>query len=137
MKVLAFQQLPYRDLPANFSLNYQSVVTPPYFELVEAGKMHRAHMDFLDEMLHAARAGFDGIGVTEHSQAAYDVLPNPNLELAALAYATQAEGLNTALACVGRSLGKTKEPLRVAEEFSVIDQISGGRLIAGFPISLS
>ena len=45
--------------------------------------------------------------------------------------------MNTALACVGRSLGKTKEPLRVAEEFSVIDQISGGRLIAGFPISLS
>jgi alkanesulfonate monooxygenase SsuD/methylene tetrahydromethanopterin reductase-like flavin-dependent oxidoreductase (luciferase family) len=137
MKVLAFQQLAYRHLPPGFSEKYTSVVTPPYFELVEAEKMHEAHVHFLDEMMHAARVGFDGLGVTEHSQAAYDILPNPNLLLAALAYGTQAEGLKPALACVGRSLGKTKEPLRVAEEFSVIDQISGGRMIAGFPISLS
>lgn len=137
MKVLAFQQLPYRYLPDDFAQHHRSVVTPPYFDLVEPAKMHEAHVNFLDEMMHAARVGFDGLGVTEHSQAAYDVLPNPNLELAALAYATQAEGLTPALACVGRSLGKTKEPLRVAEEFAVIDQISGGRMIAGFPISLS
>lgn len=137
MKVLSFQQLPYRHMPADFASRYDSIVHTPYFELVDAKLMHQDHVHFLDEMLHAARCGFDGIGLTEHSQASYDILPNPNLQLAALAYATQAEGLNTALACLGRALGKSKEPLRVAEEYSVIDQISGGRLIAGFPISLS
>jgi len=137
MKVLAFQQLPYRHLPADFAEKYDSIVKTPYFDLVDADLMHQDHVHFLDEMLHAARCGFDGIGVTEHSQASYDVLPNPNLQLSALAYATQSEGLNTALACLGRALGKSKEPLRIAEEYAVIDQISGGRLIAGYPISLS
>ncbi|MFC7049883.1 LLM class flavin-dependent oxidoreductase [Emcibacter nanhaiensis] len=137
MKVLAFQQLPYRHLPDDFAEKYNSVVKTPYFELVDSKLMHQDHVHFLDEMLHAARCGFDGIGLTEHSQASYDVLPNPNLQLAALAYATQSEGLDTALACLGRALGKSKEPLRIAEEYAVLDQISGGRLIAGFPISLS
>ncbi len=137
MKVLSFQQLPYRHLPDDFASKYDSIVTTPYFDLVDPKLMHQDHNHFIDEMLHAARCGFDGIGTTEHGQAVYDILPNPNLQMAALAYATQAEGLNTALACLGRALGKTKEPLRVAEEYSVIDQISGGRMIAGFPISLS
>ena len=137
MKILSFQQLPYRHLPDDFASKYDSIVTTPYFDLVQPELMHRDHVHFLDEMMHAARAGFDGVGTTEHSQASYDVLPNPNLQMAALAYATQTEGLNTALACLGRALGKSKEPLRIAEEYSVIDQISGGRLMAGFPTSLS
>lgn len=137
MKVLSFQQLPYRHMPADFASKYNSVVTTPYHELVDAKLMHQDHVHFLDEMMHAARCGFDGVGTTEHSQASYDILPNPNLQMAALAYATQAEGLNTALACLGRALGKSKEPLRIAEEYSVLDQISGGRLIAGYPVSLS
>ena len=137
MKVLSFQQLPYRHLPDDFASKHDSIVTTPYFDLVDPKLMHRDHNHYLDEMLHAARCGFDGIATTEHGQAAYDVLPNPNLQMAALAYATQAEGLNTVLACLGRALGKSKEPLRIAEEYAVIDQISGGRLIAGFPISLS
>jgi alkanesulfonate monooxygenase SsuD/methylene tetrahydromethanopterin reductase-like flavin-dependent oxidoreductase (luciferase family) len=138
MKVLAFEQLPYRHLPADFTQHYQeSVVTTPYNELIDPRLMHEDHVNFLDEMMHAARAGFDGVGVTEHEQASYDILPNPNLQLSALAYNTQKEGLDVALACVGRSLGKSREPLRIAEEYAVLDNISGGRLIAGFPVALS
>ena len=124
-------------MPENFAEKHDSVVTIPYHELVDRDLMHQDHMHFIDEMLHASRMGFDGIGTTEHGQSSYDILPNPDLQLAALAYATQSEGLDTALACLGRSLGKSKEPLRIAEEYSVIDQISGGRLIAGYPIALS
>lgn len=137
MKIISFQQAPYRHMPPDFPQKYNSVVTTPYHELVDSRLMHQDHVHFIDEMLHAARCGFDGIGTTEHGQASYDILPNPNLQMAALAYATQAEGLTTALACLGRSLGKSKEPLRVAEEYAVLDQISAGRLIAGYPISLS
>jgi alkanesulfonate monooxygenase SsuD/methylene tetrahydromethanopterin reductase-like flavin-dependent oxidoreductase (luciferase family) len=56
---------------------------------------------------------------------------------AALAYATRAEGLDTAITILGRSLGKSREPLKVAEEYALLDCISGGRLIAGFPVGLS
>jgi alkanesulfonate monooxygenase SsuD/methylene tetrahydromethanopterin reductase-like flavin-dependent oxidoreductase (luciferase family) len=38
---------------------------------------------------------------------------------------------------VGRSLERSREPPRVAEEFAVLDRMSGGRLIAGFPVALS
>ena len=97
MKVLSFQQLPYRHLPDDFAQKYNSVVTTPYHELVDPALMHLDHVHFLDEMLHAARCGFDGIGLTEHSQASYDILPNPNLQLASLAYATQSEGYRPCL----------------------------------------
>jgi alkanesulfonate monooxygenase SsuD/methylene tetrahydromethanopterin reductase-like flavin-dependent oxidoreductase (luciferase family) len=42
-----------------------------------------------------------------------------------------------AITVLGRSLGKTREPLKIAEEYALLDCISGGRLIAGFPVGLS
>ena len=137
MKVLSFQQMPYRNMPSDFAQKHNSVVDTPYNELVKAKEMHEYHVNFIDEMLHAARMGFDGLGTTEHGQASYDILPNPNLQMAALAYATEKENLDVAICNVGRSLGKSKEALRIAEEYAVLDQISGGRLIAGFPVALS
>ena len=35
---------------------------------------------------------------------------------------------------MGNSLALYNTPTRVAEEFAMIDCISGGRLIAGFPV---
>ena len=35
------------------------------------------------------------------------------------------------------SLGKTREPLKIAEEYALIDCVTGGRLIAGFPVGVS
>ncbi|MBU7436241.1 LLM class flavin-dependent oxidoreductase [Paraburkholderia fungorum] len=137
MKILAFEQLGYRHLNSDYSQKYDSVTTMPYKKLVDNKLMHQDHMHYLDEMMHAARSGFDGLAMTEHEQASYDVLPNPNLQMSALAYNTQREGLDVALACVGRSLAKSREPLRIAAEYSVLDQISAGRLIAGFPVGLS
>lgn len=137
MKVLAFEQLAYRHFASDYASKYDSVTTMPYHALVDRKLMHQDHMHFLDEMMHAARSGFDGLATTEHEQASYDVLPNPNLQMSALAYATQSEGLDVGLACVGRSLAKSREPLRIAAEYAVLDQISAGRLVAGFPIGLS
>ena len=138
MKVNYLQQITYRHLPSNFRDRYaESVVTNPYWELVDPDRMSAAFRDGLDEMMHAARAGFDGVGVTEHAQANYDVSPNPDLIASAFAYATETERLEVAVNVLGRTLGKTREPLRVAEEYAVIDHISGGRLVAGFPLGLA
>ena len=35
---------------------------------------------------------------------------------------------------MGNSLALYNPPIRVAEEFAMLDCISGGRLIAGFPV---
>src|ERR1700743_1448442 len=89
------------------------------------------------ELMHGARAGFDGIVTTEHSQSSYDMSPNPTLLAYAVAAAAQAAGLDIAITIRGRSLGKTREPLKIAEEYALLDCMSGGRLIAGFPVGLS
>jgi len=137
MKVTYFQQVPYRHLPSDFEQHYESVVTTPYHKLTKAELVARAYRDALDECMHAARAGFDGIAITEHAQSSYDMAPNPDLLEAALAYATEVEGINTAIYPVGRSLGKSREPLRVAEEQAMLDCMSNGRLVSGFPVGLA
>ncbi|MDR0359008.1 MAG: LLM class flavin-dependent oxidoreductase, partial [bacterium] len=54
---------------------------------------------------------------------------------AALARATN--GLDVALVQMGATLPTTNPPIRVAEEYAMLDCISGGRLVAGMPIGSS
>ena len=71
--------------------------------------MSAAFRDGLDEMMHAATAPeFDGVGVTEHAQANYDVSPNPDLIASAFAYATETERLEVGVNVLGRTLGKRR-----------------------------
>lgn len=88
-------------------------------------RMQQDLLAFVSEMMHAAREGFDGVALTEHGQSSYDVMPNPNLIAATLATMTQLEGVPAAISVLGRSLGKSREPLRVAEEYAMIDCLSG------------
>src|SRR5258705_2607961 len=39
-----------------------------------------------------------------------------------------------AICVIGNSIGGYNPPIRVAEEFAMLDVISGGRLVAGFPV---
>lgn len=136
MKVILFEQAPYRYLPPDFEEHYSSVCNTPY-SLTTRDGIYSSIRDFVDELLAGARAGFDGISVTEHGQTSWDMMPNPDVVAGALAYVTEAEGLDVAVYPMGRSLGKSREPVRVAEEYALIDALSGGRLVAGFPVGLS
>src|SRR5579859_4996413 len=134
MKVCALIQTPYRELPSDFERRYVSAVTPPYWDLVAPEKVRQCYLWTLEELTAAARAGFDGVAMTEHSQNTYDMMPNPNLLMSPLALQTQ--DLNTALVVLGTSVGKSHQPLRLAEEYALIDMLSNGRLIAGLPLGL-
>ncbi len=80
MKICMFHLMPYRDLPADFEKKYQSVwVDPPYWELADSTRIGQYYNWTLDELIHAARAGMDGICVNEHHQNAYGFMPSPNL----------------------------------------------------------
>ena len=132
-----FQQAPYRFMPEGFEdSGVPSVVSTPY-GLVEPGHLFESYAWFMDELLAALRAGFDGVAVTEHGQTSYDMTPNPNLPAAVLANAIRLEHPDGALIVLGRSLGKTREPLRIAEEYAMLDCMSGGQLVAGLPVGLS
>ncbi len=136
MKILLFGQAAYRYLPADFAQRHDSVCDTPY-SLVSKDGMYSSVRGFVDELVFGARCGFDGISLTEHGQSSYDVTPNPNVVAGALAYLTETEGLPVAIYPMGRSLGKSREPVKVAEEYAMVDVMSGGRLIAGFPVGLS
>lgn len=135
MKITLFEQAPYRYLADDFEAHNESVCSTSYSHTTRDG-VYSSMRDFMDELMLAARAGFDGLAVTEHGQSSYDMMPNPDLVASALAYMTESEGLEVAIFPMGRSLGKAREPVRVAEEYAMIDVMSGGRLVAGFPIGL-
>ena len=93
--------------------------------------------DYLDYIMQAARLGFDGVAFTEHAQTTYDMTANPSLIGSAIGYATETEGLDVAVYPVGRSLGKARGAgPRRRRNYAMIDCISGGRLMAGFPVGL-
>ncbi len=66
--------------------------------------------------------------VNEHHQTAYGMMPVPGVMAGALARRTK----TAKIAVLGRALPLVNNPLTIAEELSMIDNISGGRLIAGF-----
>jgi alkanesulfonate monooxygenase SsuD/methylene tetrahydromethanopterin reductase-like flavin-dependent oxidoreductase (luciferase family) len=136
MKISLFAQAPYRYLPEDFEQHHESVCDVPY-SLTTRNGVYSSIRDFMDELMFGARSGFDAVAVTEHGQSSYDMVPNPDLVASALAYMTEAEGIDVGIFPMGRSLGKSREPLRAAEEYAMIDVMSGGRLVPGLVVGLS
>src|SRR5438105_15485200 len=114
MKVCAFIQTPLRELPADFEQRYASAVVTPFWELATPEQVSQCYRWTLDELTAAANAGFDGITMTEHGQNSYDMMPNPNLLMSHLAL--QTTGKDVGLIVLGTSVGKSHQPLRLAEE---------------------
>ncbi len=83
-----------------------------------------------NELMHLALAeecGFDWVGVGEDHMSAYSMVPNPSLIASIVSQHTS----KVKIAILGFPL-PLLNPLRVAEECSMLDHLSGGRLIAGF-----
>src|SRR5262245_61179507 len=133
VRVHWFHLMPYQELPPDFSTTYRSVWVDPPGHLFEPAAANRMYNEYLDELEFADQMGFDGICVNEHHQNAYGMMPSPNLMAAALARRTR----NAALVVMGNSIALYNPPTRVAEEFAMLDCLSGGRLVAGFPVGTS
>ena len=130
-----FHLMPYRDLPADFDRRYQSAyLDPVWFDVADADKVGQYYNATLDEMVHAANAGMHGLCTNQHHQNVYGFMANPSLMGAVLAKLT--EGQKVAIIQLGSTLPSTNPPTRIAEEYAMLDCISGGRLVAGFPTGL-
>ena len=135
MKVCMFHLMPYRDLPADFDKHYKSAyIDPVWFDVADPKKVGQYYNWTLDEFIHAARSGMNGVCTNQHHQNVYGFMANPSLMGSVLARAT--DGMNVAVVQLGSTLPSTSPPTRIAEEYAMIDCISGGRLVAGFPAGL-
>jgi alkanesulfonate monooxygenase SsuD/methylene tetrahydromethanopterin reductase-like flavin-dependent oxidoreductase (luciferase family) len=130
MKLMWFHLMPYTELPEDFRDKHPSVWVDIHSSLFDPRRAHHMYNDFIDELEFAAQCGFDAVCVNEHHSNGYGLMPSPNLIASALAGRTS----DVALCVMGNSLALYNPPTRVAEEFAMIDVISGGRLIAGFPV---
>src|SRR5260370_2275602 len=84
--------------------------------------------EYLDQMEFADELGFDGVCLNEHHQTAYGMMPIPGVLVGALARSVK----RAKLAILGRALPLLNNPLMVAEEYAILDNLTPGRLIPGF-----
>jgi alkanesulfonate monooxygenase SsuD/methylene tetrahydromethanopterin reductase-like flavin-dependent oxidoreductase (luciferase family) len=133
VKLEMFHLMPYRELPADFAETYRSVWVDIPSHLFDPERANAMFNDTLDELELAATVGYDGVCVNEHHQNAYGLMPSPNIMAASLARRTR----DVALIVLGNSIALYNPPVRVAEELAMLDVISGGRLVAGFPVGTS
>lgn len=89
----------------------------------------REYRDYLDLVRLAEDEGLDSAWVSEHHGSADGYLPSLMVMLAAFAAVTERIELGT-----GVVLAPFHDPLRLAEDFAVVDQLSGGRVICGLGI---
>ena len=80
----------------------------------------------LDQARQAERLGYDTFWVAEHHFHEYGAVPNPAVFLAALSQQTRRLRLGTAI-----SILTFHNPLTVAENYALVDQLSQGRLSLG------
>ena len=79
-------------------------------------------------MTYCEELGFEGVVFNEHHYSAYGTMPSPNLIAAALSQRTK----RMKIGVLGSILPLRGHPIRVAEEYAMLDCLTGGRLIAGF-----
>ncbi len=130
MKFCWFNLMPWPDLPDDFRETNRSVWVDIDSKLFDPERANEVYHTYMDQLEYAEEVGFDGIGVNEHHQNGYGIMPSPNIIAAGLARRTS----DAALCVIGNSIALYNPPIRVAEEFAMLDCISGGRLVAGFPV---
>jgi alkanesulfonate monooxygenase SsuD/methylene tetrahydromethanopterin reductase-like flavin-dependent oxidoreductase (luciferase family) len=122
VKLYNFDLLAYPHVPREAP---RTPVPSSYFDPVKGAANYNEH---LEEMTYCEELGFDGVVFNEHHYSAYGTMPSPNLIAAALSQKTK----QIKIGVLGNILPLRNHPVRVAEEYAMIDCLSGGRLIAGF-----
>lgn len=127
MKFVAFHLMPWPYLPPDFpDVTDSAWVTYPN-EHYDPERGRELYERYLTELAACEGLGFDAIAVNEHHQTAYGLMPSPNLVAMALVHRTK----STRIAILGNAIPLRDHPMRVVEEVSMLDVMSGGRIICG------
>lgn len=118
----------YPYLPRDFDEKYDTGwVTVPN-SLWDSQRSRGLYQEYIEQLAYADELGFDGMVLNEHHQNIYGLMPSPNLIAAALTQKTS----RGKIVVLGNLLPLQLSPLRIAEEYAMLDNMSNGRLIAGF-----
>jgi natural product biosynthesis luciferase-like monooxygenase protein len=83
------------------------------------------YKNFFDEAVYAEELGFDAIWMGEHHFCRY-ICPAPQIVAAAIAQRTKKIRIGTSIALLPHH-----DPIRLAEDYALVDLLSGGRLDFG------
>ena len=119
MKIALFSPVPYRG-PA--PRGTWPVPTQAFSAEVAAQSMASS----LEQFELADQVGFDWVTVAEHHYAPMSLTPNPMVFAGALTQRVK----RAKIALLGADI-PILNPIRVAEEFAMLDTLTGGRLVAG------
>ena len=127
MRFVAFHLMPWPHLPDDFEdVEDSAWVTYPNSNF-DPHRGQELYERYLDELAACEDLGFDAIAVNEHHQSAYGLMPSPNLVAMALVNRTK----RVKIAILGNAIPLRDHPMRVVEEVSMLDVMSGGRIICG------
>lgn len=128
VQLFCWHFMAYPHLPSDFDARYDSGwVTVPN-QLWKNARAQGLYQEYIDQLAYADALGFDGMVLNEHHQNIYGLMPSPNLIASALTQRTT----RGKIVVLGNLLPLHLNPMRVAEEYAMLDQMSNGRLIAGF-----
>src|SRR4030095_7080272 len=89
MQFVCFHLMPWPHLPADFEQRHESAWLDLPNSLYDPVRGHTLYNEYLDQLVAAERLGFDVIGVNEHHQNAYGLMPSPNIMAPSLIPRTQ------------------------------------------------
>jgi alkanesulfonate monooxygenase SsuD/methylene tetrahydromethanopterin reductase-like flavin-dependent oxidoreductase (luciferase family) len=117
----------YPYAPADFDEKYDTAwITVPN-KLWDRDKSKGLLNGYIDQLAYADTLGFDGMVLNEHHQNIYGLMPSPNIIASALTQKTT----HGKIVVLANLLPLHGNPLRVAEEYAMLDNMSNGRVIAG------
>jgi alkanesulfonate monooxygenase SsuD/methylene tetrahydromethanopterin reductase-like flavin-dependent oxidoreductase (luciferase family) len=128
MNFFFFNLMPYAALDLKERAKYQTAWLNLPNRLYDPEEGRKLYHQYIDLYVLADELGYDGIGVNEHHQTAYGMMPSPIVIASILARVTK----NVKIAILGSAIPLRNHPLTLAEEHAMIDTISGGRVITGF-----
>jgi alkanesulfonate monooxygenase SsuD/methylene tetrahydromethanopterin reductase-like flavin-dependent oxidoreductase (luciferase family) len=102
-------------------------VWPVPNEYCEPEQALRAVAECLDEVQMEDELGFDWIACAEHHYSPFNLAPNVTVLASALSQKVK----RAKIAILGALIPLTGNPVRIAEEYAMIDNLTGGRLVAG------
>jgi alkanesulfonate monooxygenase SsuD/methylene tetrahydromethanopterin reductase-like flavin-dependent oxidoreductase (luciferase family) len=128
VKIFNFHLMPYADVDLDAIDRHGSAWVDFSNSHYDPKKGAELYNRYLDEMEYADQLGFDGVVLNEHHQTAYGLMPTPGVLAGALSRSVK----RAKIAILGRALPLLNNPLQVAEEFAILDNVTRGRFIAGF-----
>ena len=128
MKFFNFHLMPYGHVDLDAIAKNGSAWVTFSNKNYDPEKGAELYHDYLDQMEFADQLGFDGVCLNEHHQTAYGMMPVPGVLAGALARSVK----HANIAILGRALPLVNNPLNIAEEYAMLDNLTRGRIIAGF-----